>query len=170
MFLHTPYIRYALLASFFVSCCISSARAQTTAVLTGTIRDTSGDVVSAVTITARHTETNITRTTTSDDDGRFLFPEMRVGAYDIHAERSGFRAFDKKGVKLTLGETAVVNLVLEVGTIEVVENVTAVELLVNTHSAELSYLVNERSIIDLPLNGRNYTDLALRQPVSFPVP
>jgi len=43
--------------------------------------------------------------------GRFLFPEMRVGAYDIHAERSGFRTFDKRGVNLVLGETAVINVV-----------------------------------------------------------
>jgi len=69
---------------------------------------------------------------------------------------------------VVLGETAVINVVLEVGNIEVVENVVAAEPLVNTHSAELSYLVNERSIIDLPLNGRNYTDLALLQPGVIP--
>ena len=168
MFLHTPYIRYALLATVFVSCGISSARAQTTAVLTGTIHDTSGAVVSEVTITAQHTETNVSRTTTSRDDGSFLFPEMRVGAYDIHAECSGFRPIDKKGVMLTVGETTVVNLILEVGTIEVTQAVLGNETLVNTHSAELSYLVNERSITDLPLNGRHYTDLALLQPGVIP--
>ena len=168
MFLHTHYIRYTLLATVFVSCCISSARAQTTAVLTGTIHDTSGAVVSEVTITAQHTETNVSRTTTSRDDGSFLFPEMRVGAYDVHAECSGFRPIDKKGVLLTVGETTVVNLILEVGTLEVTQAVLGNETLVNTHSAELSYLVNERSITDLPLNGRHYTDLALLQPGVIP--
>jgi len=148
--------------------CLSVARAQTTAVLTGTIHDPSGAVVAATSITARHLETNLVRTTASGDDGRFLFPEMRVGAYDLHAERSGFRPIDKRGVLLTLGETTVVNLVLEVGSIEEHEDVKATELLVNIHSAELSYLVNERAIRDLPLNGRNYTDLALLQPGVIP--
>jgi hypothetical protein len=162
------HLRYLLLASILMTCCISNAPAQTTATLTGTIHDASGAVVSATTITARHIETNLIRTTASGDDGRFLFPEMRVGAYDIHAERSGFRPIDKRGVLLTLGETTVVNLVLEVGSIEEHEDVKATEPLVNIHSAELSYLVNERAIRDLPLNGRNYTDLALLQPGVIP--
>lgn len=143
--------------------------AQTTSAITGTINDQAGAVVAGAKITLRSLETNLTRTTTTDGEGRYTFPELRVGQYEVRAEQTGFRA-SARNITLTIGATEVINLVLEVtvaGTIDIVDAAP----LVNTTSAELSYLVGERAIRELPLNGRNYTDLALLQPgvAAFPL-
>lgn len=145
------------------------AFAQTTSAITGTINDQTGAVVAGAKVTLRSLETNLTRTTTSDGEGRYTFPELRVGQYEVRAEQTGFRA-SARNITLTIGATEVLNLALEVtvaGTIDIVDAAP----LVNTTSAELSYLVGERTIRELPLNGRNYTDLALLQPgvAAFPL-
>ncbi|MEW6128992.1 MAG: TonB-dependent receptor [Acidobacteriota bacterium] len=146
--------------------------AQTTSSITGVVADQTGAVVAGAKITARSIDTNFTRATQSDDEGRFTFQEMRVGRYEIRAEQRGFKSWSRKDIVLTLGETAVVNVALEPSGVE--EKVTIDDTsntpLVNTQTPELSYLVNERAIRELPLNGRNYTDLALLQPgvIAFP--
>ncbi|MCI0336369.1 MAG: carboxypeptidase regulatory-like domain-containing protein [Acidobacteria bacterium] len=137
--------------------------AQTTSRITGTVHDQAGAVVAGAKVTARNLETNHTRTIESDAQGRYGFPELRVGQYEVRAERSGFRPTVRSDINLTIGETAVINLLLELVIRDSVE-ITEEAPLVNTTSAELSYLVGERSIRELPLNGRNYTDLALLQP------
>jgi hypothetical protein len=144
-------------------CLTSNSSAQTTSRITGTIHDQAGAVVAGATVTARNLETNLTRTSVSDAEGRYTFPEMRVGQYEVRAEKSGFKPSVNPDMNLTIGETAVINLVLELVIRESVE-ITEQTPQVNTTSAELSYLVGERAIRELPLNGRNYTDLALLQP------
>jgi hypothetical protein len=151
---------------------VGEAAAQTTSNISGVVVDPQGAVIAGARITARSLETNLTRSTQSDAEGRFAFPEMRVGAYELRAEESGFKAWSRPSVSLTLGETAVVNITMEPSAVAENLNVNASESapLVNTSTPELSYLVGERSIRELPLNGRNITDLALLQPgvVAFP--
>ncbi|MFP5378513.1 MAG: TonB-dependent receptor domain-containing protein [Vicinamibacteria bacterium] len=144
--------------------------AQTTATLAGRILDASGGALPGVAVTARQVETGLVRATVTDDEGRYTLTTLPVGAYEIRAELDGFRPLVRQGVTLTLTETAVVNLALEVGGVNEVVTVTAGSSVVNTRSGELSYLVAGRAIEELPLNGRNYTDLALLQPavVAFP--
>ncbi|MCW5967790.1 MAG: TonB-dependent receptor [Blastocatellales bacterium] len=146
------------------------AVAQTTSTITGRIQDQQGAFIPGVKLTSRHIETGLRRTVVSDNEGRFTFPEMRVGAYEIEAERTGFRPLIRQGIQLTLGETSVVNLTMEVSTVSEGEEIRAEAPLVNTQTPELSYLVSERAVRELPLNGRNYTDLALLQPgvVAYP--
>jgi carboxypeptidase family protein/TonB-dependent receptor-like protein len=137
--------------------------AQTASRITGTIHDQAGAALAGATVTAKNLETNIDRTAISDAEGRYTFPELRVGRYEVRSEKSGFKPAVIKDINLTIGETAVINLSLELVIRETVE-VTEPSTQVNTTSAELSYLVGERTIRELPLNGRNYTDLALLQP------
>lgn len=149
---------------------VTSAFAQTTSAIIGIVQDQAGAVVPDVKLTAKHIETGLWRTTTSDDQGRFTFPEMRVGVYEIRAERNGFKPLVQGSINLTLRETSVVNLVMEVGGVIESTELVAADSLINAQTSELSYLVNERAIRDLPLNGRNYTDLALLQPgvIAYP--
>jgi len=144
--------------------------AQTTGTVTGVVKDPSGAVVAGAKITATHTETGATRSVTSDAEGRYVFAAMPVGLYTLRAELTGFQTLAKTGASLAVGETLVVDFALEVGPIEQQITVRATSPLLNTQSPELSYLVGKRAIEDLPLNGRNYTDLALLQPgvVAFP--
>ena len=142
----------------------------TTGSIAGRILDTEGGVLPGVTVTARQTETGLQRTTTSDLQGRYTMAALPPGPYEIRAELAGFRALIRTGVTLTIAQTAVVDLTMTVG--GVTEQITVVgeAPTVNTRTGELSYLVDERSIEELPLNGRNYTDLALLQPsvVAYP--
>jgi hypothetical protein len=146
--------------------------AQTTSSISGVVVDQTGAVVAGARVTARSLATNFTRTTQSNSDGRFTFQEMRVGAYEIRAEQSGFKAWSRQDVVLTLGDTAIVNVALEPSGVEEKINIDdrGNYPLVNIQTPELSYLVREQTIRELPLNGRNYTDLALLQPgvIAFP--
>ncbi len=74
----------------------------------------------------------------------------------------------RRGLPLTVAETVVANLTLQIRALEIRDEVIGVRPLVNTSSSELSYLVGTETIENLPLNGRNYTDLALLQPGSWP--
>ena len=144
--------------------------AQTAGTIAGTVRDKTGGALSEVRLTARHVDTGVTRSAVSQPDGGFVFAAMPVGAYEIRGELSGFRPLVHKGVRLTVGETAVVRLIMELGSFDQELTVVGRTSLVNTRSPELSYLVSEDAIRELPLNGRNYTDLALLQPgvIAFP--
>lgn len=140
------------------------AAAQTDSTITGTIKDSNGALLSGVQITATNSETGLTRTTTSESEGRFVFPGVPVGSYDLRAQANGFEALDFPNVRVTVNDTTDVNLVMKVAGISASVNVNSGEALVNTQTPELSYLVGEQAIRDLPLNGRNYTDLAFLQP------
>ena len=145
-----------------------TATAQTSGTITGDIRDTNGAVLVGVNITANHTETGLSRTTTSEGEGRFVFPGLPVGIYSLHAESNGFEPLDFPNVTLTVNDTTTVALVMKVSTVTADLTINSGEALVNTQTAELSYLVTEQAIRDLPLNGRNYTDLAFLQPGVIP--
>jgi hypothetical protein len=167
----TQALSRAALVAAYLCCFVVTLFAQTTSTITGTIQDPTGAVITGAKVTARHLETNLTRTTVTDGEGRYVFPEMRVGRYEVRAEQSGFRVFARNDVALTLGEDAVINIVLQIGTIVGHEDyITSALPPVNTQTQELSFLVGERAIRELPLNGRNYTDLALLQPgvVAYP--
>lgn len=141
-----------------------TASAQTSGTITGDIKDQNGAALVGVKVTASDNETGLSRTTTSGDEGRFVFPGLTVGIYSLHAESQGFDPLDFPNVILTVNDTTHVDLVMRITVqAEVVVN-PGDEALVNTQTSELSYLVNEQAIRDLPLNGRNYTDLALLQP------
>ncbi|HEU4930579.1 MAG TPA: TonB-dependent receptor, partial [Pyrinomonadaceae bacterium] len=142
----------------------SSIAAQTTSTITGEVKDTNSALLVGVRITATALETGVKRTTSSGAEGRFVFPALPVGIYELRAEHDGFEPLVPQTVRLTVNETIHVSLVLKIAGLTANVTVDSGESLVNTESAELSYLVSERLIRDLPLNGRNYTDLALLQP------
>lgn len=156
--------RFCIALTLLFSLLAVESIAQTTSTITGVIQDRHGAVVPGVKMTAKQLETGLERTAPSDNTGRFTFPEMRIGIYEVRAERDGFRTAVRGGVKVTLGETSVVNLTMEVSNVVAGSTITASDPLINTQTPELSYLVNEQAIRELPLNGRNYTDLALLQP------
>ncbi|MFN7624422.1 MAG: carboxypeptidase regulatory-like domain-containing protein, partial [Acidobacteriota bacterium] len=142
--------------------------AQTTSTITGMVNDPAGAVVNGAKVSIRNIETNQTRVTVTDGEGRYAFAELRVGQYEVRAEQTGFKPVARSLI-LTIGEKAALPLTLEIS-VEAGATVIEAAPLINTSSAELSYLVSERAIRELPLNGRNYTDLALLQPgvTAFP--
>jgi hypothetical protein len=164
-------ITLPLMLLFLPSTEIRDAAAQvTTGTIAGRILDTEGGVLPGVTVTARQTETGLQRTTTSDAQGRYTIAALPPGGYELRADLAGFRPLIRSGVTLTIAQTAVVDLTMTVGGITEQVTVVGEAAPVNTRTGELSYLVDERTIDELPLNGRNYTDLALLQPsvVAYP--
>jgi len=163
-------VRFAI--ALFLSCCAIPlhATAQTSATLAGRVNDSTGGVVPGATITARHLERSIERIAVSDADGRYVIAALPVGTYDVRAELSGFKPVVRQGVTLTVNEALVVDFTLVVGGVVEAVNVVGDASPVNTRTGELSYLVDERAIEQLPLNGRNYTDLAFLQPGVTPYP
>jgi hypothetical protein len=155
-----------LLATPFVP----AAFAQTAATVSGTLSDASEAALPGVTVTARNTGTGLVRTVVSGPQGRYAIPALPPGTYEIRMELAGFTPQVRPAVSLAVAETLVLNVTLQVGNVAVEEIVRAVTPLVNTSTSELSYLVGSQAIEQLPLNGRNYTDLALLQPGvnSFP--
>ena len=170
MFSHhalTPHYRTRLRLSFGLTLLlslVSSVAAQTTSTITGEVKDSNSALLVGVQISATALETGVIRTTSSGEEGRFVFPALPVGTYELRAEHNGFEPLVPQTVRLTVNETVHVSLVLKIAGLTANVTVDSGESLVNTESAELSYLVSERLIRDLPLNGRNYTDLALLQP------
>jgi hypothetical protein len=161
----------------FAALCLAAAGAApagaqtTTSTLTGEVRDQAAAVVAGVEVTVRHLDTGLTRTTVSDAEGRYTFPALPLGPFEVKATRTGFKQYVYPRINLTVGETGELDILMETaGPAEEAITVTDEAALVNTQTPELSYLVGERAIEQLPLNGRNYTDLAFLQPgvIAYP--
>jgi hypothetical protein len=157
----------ALLQSAFVVCFIAvlsgSAWGQTKASLRGTVSDQSGGVVAAAKVTLTNTGTGIARTTTTSNDGSYLFDLVEVGKYSLTVDKSGFETFIQDGIVLELNQYGRLDVALKIGkesqTVEVTSNVVQVD----TTSAVLGKVENQRMINDLPLADRDTLQLGLLQ-------
>ena len=150
-------------AAIVIACAVASVASAQTAVTTGTIagivKDTSGGRLAGVVVSAELVETSRTTNATADDQGRYRFLALQVGAYQIRAERQGFQS-STVTVTLTVGATIDVPIVLAPANVSQEVSVTShpdVEV-ARTQAAET---VRPEEIQKLPLNGRNYLDLAL---------
>jgi outer membrane receptor protein involved in Fe transport len=135
-----------------------------TATILGTAKDTSGGVLPNTTVTITNVDTGLKRMVTSGDDGAFRAPELPVGRYEVRGEHAGFKTETRRGITLEVTQQAVINLDFEVGSEAQQVVVTGEAPMVNTQDATLGGTVNETKMTELPLNGRNYIDLALLQP------
>jgi hypothetical protein len=147
-----------------------AAWAQTTGTVTGVVRDPTGAVVPGVSVIARHVETDLTRAAFTSREGNFVLTQLPVGPYELRAEKAGFKPVVVTSITVTVHDAVVLYLTLEVGAITEEVLVVRDRPEVNTRSSELSYLVGSDPIEGLPLNGRNFTDLALLQPGVTPFP
>jgi hypothetical protein len=129
--------------------------------ITGTVTDVTGAVAPGVQITILAVETNRSQTFVTDATGRYSSGPLRVGAYRVEAQATGFKHLVRDAISLQVQETAVVNLQLEVGEITQEVRVTAAESLVQTTDPSQGQVIDERRVADLPLNGRDYLQLSL---------
>jgi len=141
-----------------------SGWAQVTGVLSGRVVDATEAGIPGATVTVKTVETGATRSTITDENGNFRMVSVPVGPQEVRAEKTGFKAAVRLGINLAVGQEAVANLRLEVGTVSEVITVTAESPLVNTTTAAISGLVNERQIKELPLNGRSFDNLMTLNP------
>ena len=151
-------------ALLFVTVLVPAVSAQTSATVSGTVHDPSGAVMPGVIVTAKSGDTGLSRTIVTGPEGRYVLAQLPPGTYEVRAELAGFKPHVRPQVVLTVGQSLTLNLTLQLGDVAIVDVVTASIPAVNTSTSELSYLVTSEQIEQIPLNGRNYTDLALLQP------
>src|SRR5712691_3931647 len=148
-----------------------SANAQTTTVgtISGTVRDQKGAVVPRAEVSIQSEGTGISRTVNSDDNGFYLANSLPAGRYTVSTAPSGFKKTVAADVDLHVTENKVVNLDLQVGQVTETVTVSSDASPVETRSGEISSLITEKQVTELPLNGRNYAQLALMVPGVSPV-
>lgn len=134
-----------------------------TATVLGTVTDNSGGVMPGVSVTAKNTGTGFTRTSVSDEKGRFEIRAAPVGPYEIASELQGSKK-QVKAVQLTVGAEVTMNFAMEVGGLEQTVVVTAETPVVQTNSTEVGSLIDQKQIPQLPLNARDIQQLAVLQP------
>ncbi len=145
---------------------------QPTATLTGVVSDPNGAVIPGATVTATNKATNSARTVTTNKEGVYVIANLPVGTYGIKFNAQSFQDFSFENVELKVGQTVNWNAQLSVG--EVREVVFDEDLfltpLVDTQTSKVDEVIDEKEISNLPLNGRNFLELALLTPGNSPAP
>jgi hypothetical protein len=158
-------IRLTLLA-FCAAASARGATAQETishASVSGRVTDPSGGVVAGAQITARQTDTNLIGDATTDGEGRFRFPYLRVGPYEIIVRQAGF-ADATRQLTLTVGAAFELPVQLAVAALETGVTVTAPAIVLEAARSQIAGTISQTEVKNLPLNGRNFLDLALLVP------
>ena len=135
------------------------AEAQATATLTGTVRDSTGAVVPDAKIILHDTATNLDRTTSTNSVGNYFVPQIQPGIYEIRVSKAGFRGEARPNVTLVVNQTATMDFSLTPGETRETIQVEASAPLLETSTSELGEAIVKRQVNDLPLNGRNFTQL-----------
>src|SRR2546429_452287 len=154
----------AVLACSMLATC-QLTMAEGVANLSGVIKDPNGAVVAGVTINARNVATGQTRDAESNDQGRYTFPNLTIGRYEVDASQAGFKKTIAT-VDLTVGQEAELSFALEPGGIteSVIVEAQPQQLSIDTETSTYGQLVSRRQVDNLPINGRDYTQLVLLQP------
>ncbi|HXN49028.1 MAG TPA: TonB-dependent receptor [Bryobacteraceae bacterium] len=137
-----------------------SAQFETAEVL-GTVRDNTGAVLTKAAIKLTNQDTGIESKTATDDNGNYDFLNVRVGRYKLTAELTGMTTFSASGILVDVNARRRVDITMQVGAVNETVEVQASAEVLNTDTSEHSQVVNTQQIVELPLNGRNYADLAL---------
>jgi Carboxypeptidase regulatory-like domain len=137
---------------------------QATGSLSGTIQDRSGAVLPGATVTATSQGTSASRETKTDDTGHYLIPLLPVGVYSIQVTAEGFQPINQKDVTLQVDESKEVDFSMSPATVQQSVEVSATAVAVNTSNASLGQVITAQQVAELPLNGRNFVQLATLTP------
>ncbi|MBI4464086.1 MAG: carboxypeptidase regulatory-like domain-containing protein, partial [Acidobacteria bacterium] len=132
----------------------------TTGTISGVVSDATGAVVPGASVTVRNVETGVTRTLPTDAQGRYRAPNLSVGRYEVQVSLTGFQTAVRSGITLTVGQEAAVHFTLEVGQVAERVEVTGEAPLVEATRSDVSGVIEQNQVEDLPLNGRSYLQLA----------
>ena len=153
-----------ILSLFLLSAvCIRAQQTVTSGTLSGRIEDASGAVVSGASLTAINLETNQKQTATTDYNGRYRFPYLQVGRYKLSVEAQGFETLTKE-LTVTVGQALDLSLKLDVAGLSAQVKITTDVPMIETVRTQVTETIHPGEINELPLNGRNYLDLALLVP------
>ncbi|HEY7514011.1 MAG TPA: carboxypeptidase-like regulatory domain-containing protein, partial [Vicinamibacteria bacterium] len=161
-------MRTRLAAPFVLSLLglVTTAAAQSTAIngtIEGVVKDTTGAVLSGATVTVTNVDVGAQRTLTAGSDGGFRAPLLPLGTYKVRVELPGFKAAERTGVTLSAGQTAVLNVVLEVGGVQEIVSVSGEMPVAQPGKIDLGRTISESEVKNLPLVSRNPYNFAFLQ-------
>ena len=136
----------------------------TSTTILGTVSDGSGALVAGAKVVATNINTGIKRTDTTTATGDYAFPLLDVGQFSVTVEMKGFKTETQKGLELQINQKARVDFKLEVGSQTETVTITGEVAALKTDEASLGSVVEQRRVVELPLNGRNLAGLAVMQP------
>lgn len=140
---------------------VALAQAVNNAQIHGAVLDPSGAVVPGATVVATSTSTGSVRSTVSGGDGTFVLADLQIGGYALEVAANGFNKYRQTGIVLEVGQNVQINITLKVGSASQVVQVSADAAMVETQDTSISEVMDQQRIVDLPLNGRQATDLIL---------
>ena len=146
------------------------AQAVSTAQISGIVQDSSGLSIAAAEVRMTQVETSLVRTTASGADGSYSLTSLPVGHYQLQVSKEGFAAFVQSGIVLEVNTNPVVNVTLKVGAVSEQVLVEAQAAMAETHANGIGQLIDNQRVVELPLNGRQVTDLIYLSGGAAPAP
>jgi hypothetical protein len=153
----------ALLIAVFVLCAAPRIDAQDVSIasVTGRVADSSGAVVVSAQVKMIDVDTNEVHVTTTGADGLYSFPSLAIGPYTLNVTAQGFETYEQKGIRLQVNDAPQVNVSLKVGSVSNTVEVQSDATMVQTQQNMVSQVMDQQRIVDLPLNGRDPTQLII---------
>ena len=152
-------VKFFVVALVTLAFACTFAWAQGTAQISGTVADSSGARLPGAEVTATQTATGVTRSVISNEAGVYSLPSLPTGPYKLEVALPGFRTFVQTGITLEVNASPVVNVTMDVGQVTETIEVQANTALVETQKSGVGQVMETRQILELPLNGRNVTEL-----------
>src|SRR5579859_1953516 len=159
----SKFIRsFALGTAVLCGCWLASG--QTTASLNGGVADATGALVQGVRVSVTNVDTGVRRETTTNESGLYEFPLLQPGAYNLVAQKEGFKQIAQTGIRLEVNQIARIDLTMQLGAVSESVEVQAAAPLLESSSSAVGQVVETKAVSDLPLNGRNFAQLAILSP------
>ena len=159
---------FALFFALLFSCSLVAFAQQETATITGEVKDASGASIPKAQVIITNTQTGISFKTETNDSGVYTIPSLRPGLYSLAVEKSGFKKAVRSGIQLQVNQFTRIDVQVEVGdltnTVEIVQSAALLE----TETSSRGSVIDQKKIVELPLNGRDYNQLALLSPGVLP--
>jgi outer membrane receptor protein involved in Fe transport len=157
-------------ACALLSCFAVPSFAQlSTASVTGVVRDSSGSVLAGAKLTLTNLATTVKRDSVSNSVGNYLFLNIQPGTYSLEVTAAGFQTWQLPSITLAVNQTATLDVALQVGALQQTVTVEATGELLQQSTAEIGAVIAAKQVVDLPLNGRNFTQLLSLSPGVSPV-
>lgn len=155
---------HAAFVALFALVLVASLGAQTFGEITGEIRDSSGAVVADVIVAVTNQATNVNRSVITNESGVYSFPSLPPGMYNLRVEKEGFRTASRTDIELQVQQSARIDITLALGQVSEVVEVTGSAAVLTTENATVGTVIENKRIVDLPLNGRNFLQLVALSP------
>src|ERR1700751_1644525 len=152
---------------FVLGCCLlmpGTAHAQAQAAINGTVRDTSGAIIPDASVVLHNNGTNLDRPASTNSVGAYVLRDIQPGNYDLRVSKDGFPPSVKSNINLDVNQTATYDFTLKTGSVKETVTVQATAAALETSTSELGVAIVRKEVNDLPLNGRNFTQLLALTP------